>query len=144
MPLHMVEQNKVDLGRLSSLLSAENTGRHIPSWKSFHKLQPYLSNMSAWLLANFLKVLRSSRYRLINHKTHCNYCILYLYVQVGKIYIPYVGLDGMLEPMSGKLTMLNLNLSLLSYNVVEYFPCSIVISISKYERAVVLSVVFLS
>ena len=40
--------------------------------------------------------------------------------------------------------MSNLKLSLLSYNIVEYFLCFIVINISKYERAVVFSVVFLS
>ena len=40
-----------------------------------------------------------------------------------EIYIPYIGL---LECMSGKLKISNLNLSLLSYNVVEYFPCCIV------------------
>ena len=60
-----------------------------------------------------------------------------------EIYIPYVSLDAMLEPISEKLTISNLKLSLLSYNVVVYFPCSIVITISKYEKAVVLSVVFL-
>ena len=43
-----------------------------------------------------------------------------------------------------KFTILKLKLSRLSYTAVEYFPFSIVISISKYDSWVPHSVVFFS
>ena len=65
------------------------------------------------------------------HRTDCNYCILYLYIQVGKYIIhrwdvgAHVGEVDELETIP---------------LIVQC--CRIVISISKYERAVVLSMVF--
>ena len=50
----------------------------------------------------------------------------------------------MLEERYGKFTILKLKLSRLSYTAVEYFPFSIVISISKYDSWVPHSVVFFS
>ena len=52
--------------------------------------------------------------------------------------------DGMLEERYGKFTLLKFKLSRLSYTAVEYFPFSIVISISKYDSWVPHSVVFFS
>ena len=50
----------------------------------------------------------------------------------------------MFELKCGKFTMLNVKLSLLSKTAVEYLPLSIVLSTSKYDSAVALSVVFLT
>ena len=58
-----------------------------------------------------------------------------------EIYTPYAGPDGILE---GKFTIVKSKLSRLSYNEVEYFPFSMVTSISRYDSFVSHSVVFLS
>ena len=50
----------------------------------------------------------------------------------------------MLEERYGKLMMLKLKLSRLSYNAVKYFPFSIVTSISKYDSFISHSVGFFS
>ena len=59
-------------------------------------------------------------------------------------YTPYVGLAGMLLHMYGKLTILKLNLSLLSNTSVTYIPPQMLIPISRYDKLVSDSVVFLS
>ena len=59
-------------------------------------------------------------------------------------YTPYVGLAGMLLHMYGKLTILKLKLSLLSNTSVTYIPPQMLILISRYDKLVSDSVVFLS
>ena len=50
----------------------------------------------------------------------------------------------MLEHRKGKLTILKLKSSLLSYTAVEYFPFTIVMRLSKYDSVVDDSEVFLA
>ena len=53
-----------------------------------------------------------------------------------EIYTPYAGPDGILEERYGKFTIVKLKLSHLSYNEVEYFPFSMVTSMSRYDSFV--------
>ena len=115
----------------------------------------YLLNSTLCFLANFLKIIHNFVYH--------NPCLISLFVSslclLTKLeyvwhillilmscetYTPYVGLAGMLLHMYGKLTILKSKLSLLSNTSVTYLPPQMLTLISRYEKLVSDSVVFLS
>ena len=117
----------------------------------------YLLNSTLCFWANFLKIIHNFMYQ--------NPCLISLFVSSlclltkleyvwhillilmsYEIYTPYVGLAGMLLHMYGKLTILKSKLSLLSNTSVTYLyiPPQMLTLISRYDKLVSDSVVFLS